>query len=554
MWSDGGGSSVAAVNRGVVVSGQSRRWLTLSRGWPAFLSIAVVFALLRLPSLVEPPTFNDEGTYADIGWALDHGAVLYRDVWGHYTPGVYWFGAAINLLHTSVLAVHLALAVAIAATGLGIWAFCRRFASAPVAWAATMAFVIVSSLPILQGDVLYVEVLGAMLVVGAVLLVARGTRVSAGAAVMAGVVVAGAMLFKVTFAADAVAVATIPAVVAVASGRRPGRAEARAVALVAAGALLVLGTAAVALWRGGSLPGLVDVLTHQDETYLQSVSGGGAAGGIAPVAGVASTLLLMTVTRILVVLVLGTAITWWLARRGHVGASIAAWWLTWGMAAVVVSTLGLAHYAQQMEPALCVCAAMLAALLIHRVTARDAVVAGVASVAAWGVCAIALIAPTAEAATVVPQPLSTFVASIVSAREVTHYLGRGWERVLGVISPASYEASFGPEPALVHRTVSVIDAHSRPADHVFVWGRVPWVYALSARFPAGRYTSLNSSYTLDPGARPLLIGELRADPPAVLVAIEPLPPEVTSLLLQKHYRRLPGRGDGEVVWVAPWRS
>ena len=83
-----------------------------------------------MPSLVEPPTFNDEGTYSDIGWALDHGAVLYRDVWGHYTPGVYWLGAAINLVNTSVLAFHLVLAAAVALTAFGIWLFCRRFSSA----------------------------------------------------------------------------------------------------------------------------------------------------------------------------------------------------------------------------------------------------------------------------------------------------------------------------------------------------------------------------------------------------------------------------------------
>ena len=120
-----------------------------SPGWLALISIAVTGVALRLPSLVEPPTFNDEGTYSDIGWALDHGAVLYRDVWGHYTPGIYWIGAAINLVNTSVLAFHLVLAAAVAVTALGIWLLCRRFTSITTAWAATLGFVILSSLPTL---------------------------------------------------------------------------------------------------------------------------------------------------------------------------------------------------------------------------------------------------------------------------------------------------------------------------------------------------------------------------------------------------------------------
>jgi hypothetical protein len=288
---------------------RDRRRVRLSPEWLSLLSIAAVFIALRVPSLVEPPTFNDEGTYSDIGWALDHGAVLYRDVWGHYTPGVYWLGAAINLVNTSVLAFHLVLAAAIALTAFGIWLLCRRFATTAVAWAAALGFVILSSLPTLEGDVLYVEVIGAMIVTGAVLLVARESPISTRAALGAGVLVGSAMLFKPTFGADAVVVATIPGVVALASGRRPGRQEVMTLLRVAAGAIGLLAVAALALWLGGSLPGLVDVLVHQDETYLQSAAGGGGQG-VAPAGGTGLVLLVMTATRIGLVLVVGSIATW----------------------------------------------------------------------------------------------------------------------------------------------------------------------------------------------------------------------------------------------------
>jgi hypothetical protein len=526
-----------------------QRLARLTPGWVSFLALAALFIVLRVPSLLEPPTFNDEGTYSDIGWALDHGAVLYRDVWGHYTPGMYWLGAAVNLVNTSVLAFHLVLAAAVAVTALGIWLLCRRLASPPVAWAATVAFVVLSSLPTLEGDILYVEVIGAALVVWAMLLVARRSGVTARAGIAAGVIAGGAMIFKPTFGADAVAVATIPMVIAVASERRPGRAEMRTLLAVAAGAAGLLGTAALALWLGGSLSGLVDVLTHQDEAYLQSANGGGGAG-VSPSGGTGMVLLLMTATRIGFVLVAGSAITWWLAHRHHLAASVAAWWLTWDLAAVVVSALGLAHYVQQMEPALCVCAALLATRLVHALPLRRLALAVVSTAIAWAVCAIALIAPTAEASLVVPQQLSTFVTSIVSPHVITHYLGGGWERVLGVSSAATYEAGFGPQPALVRETVAAIDAHSRPGDRVFVWGRVPWAYSLSGRLPAGRYTSLNSSYTLDRHAQPLLISELRAHPPMVLIQLETLPAAVSAMLHDLRYQQLP-QPNGEICWVAP---
>ena len=98
---------------------------------------------------------------------------------------------------------------------------------------------------------------------------------------------------------------------------------------------------------------------------------------------------------------------------------------------------------------------------------------------------------------VVHQKLATFVTSIVSPHVITRYLGGGWERVLGLTTTAKYEAGFGSQPSLVRAVVAVIDAHTQHGDHVFVWGRVPRAYSLSTRFPAGRYTSLNSSFTLD---------------------------------------------------------
>ncbi|HEY6470000.1 MAG TPA: hypothetical protein VI434_09545 [Candidatus Dormibacteraeota bacterium] len=360
-----------------------------------------------------------------------------------------------------------------------------------VAWAASFGFVVLSALPTLEGDVLYVEVIGALLVVCAVL-------------------------------------------------------------LVAAGAVGVIAVAAIALGIGGSLPGRIDVLTHQDETDLQSASVGGGSG-VAAGGGSGLVLLLMTVTRILLVLAVGSIITWRLARRQQIGASVAAWWLTWGLTVVVVSALGLAHYVQQMAPALCLCAALLASRLVRRLPMRQLALAVATAVIAWVVAVGALIGTTAEASMVVHQKLATFVTSIVSPHVITRYLGGGWERVLGLTTTAKYEAGFGSQPSLVRAVVAVIDAHTQHGDHVFVWGRVPRAYSLSTRFPAGRYTSLNSSFTLDSKALLVLMGELDPHPPAVLVQLQPLPAGVRAPLTRLHYAGVSMHADGDVVWIAPWR-
>lgn len=530
-----------------------------TRRWPlAALITAVVFVLLRTPSLIEPPTFNDEGSYADIGWALDHGAVLYRDVWDNKPPGVYWLAAAINLVHNSVLAFHVVVAIVVVATAVALWFLCRRLASEQVAWAATLAFVVLASLPTLAGDVLNAEAVGALCAAVAMLLVAGRGAVTRAAAVASGLLLAAALLCKATFAADLVAVATVPAWLAVARGARPGRSEAGMALTVLAGAVALLCVCAVALALGGSLPGLVDVLAHQDLTYLRTAGAGAAGAGSPAAAGASGLLTFMTASRVAVVLVAGAAVTWRLARGRHVAATVGAWWLTGDLAMVMLSARGLDHYVQQAEPAVCLCAALTAGHVLRRWTISATATGAVAAVAAWAVSVAALIAPTAEASLAVPQPLSALTSAIVSPHVVTHYLGQGWERLTGSIGPAAYDAGFGAEPALVTTVVSLIDSHSHASDRVFVWGRVPWGYALSARLPAGRYVSLNVSYALDPGAQARLIGELARDPPAVLVALDALPPQVTDMVERLGYREivtpLISAPNGRVVsWIAPWR-
>ncbi len=69
-----------------------------------FIVISGAFVLLRIPSFIEPPWYSDAGTYADIGWALNHGARLYVDVWDNKPPGIYWLSA--------LLVGHLQVAIA----------------------------------------------------------------------------------------------------------------------------------------------------------------------------------------------------------------------------------------------------------------------------------------------------------------------------------------------------------------------------------------------------------------------------------------------------------
>src|SRR5438132_9905824 len=169
----------------------------------AAVGVGLLLVVLRAPSLIEPPQFGDEGTYADIGFALDHGAVLYQSVWDNKPPGIYWLAALINHVHASVVAYHVLTTALVVLTSIGIYMVGRRLGLGPGSWAATASFVVLASLPPFGGDILNAEVLGATLVTGAVILVPDGNRVAWLRHAGAGARVAGALPSQATFLAAA---------------------------------------------------------------------------------------------------------------------------------------------------------------------------------------------------------------------------------------------------------------------------------------------------------------------------------------------------------------
>lgn len=513
------------------------------RKWPLAVLLGLVVIVMRVPSLIEPPQLADEGIYSDVGWALDHGATLYQTVWDHQPPGVYWLAAAIDTLHTSVFAFHLVLLALVVLGIVLIWLLARRLASEPVAWAAAFAFAVVASLPTLQGDVLNTEVIGSCLVLGAMLAITSTPHVlrSMGAGALLGL----AIVFKPAFVADAVALAAIPAWLTIAHGQRAGRRELMAAVWMGAGGAVVIAVTAALLALSGSLQGLLNVLFNQDLTYLGATTSGGIVVSHPP--GYTTIVTVLTATRTLVVLGAGLIVTAVLARRRQASAAIVVWWLAFDAAAAMFSAKGFAHYAQQAEPVVCIAIAMLVVAAVPR-WRNVLVVSVLATVGAWVACEAIILAPSGEETVILRQPFPSYWTAVVSPKSLFHYLGGGWERLLGRITEPQYVAGFGSNTVTVDTTVALIDSHSRSTDRVFVWGEVPWVYSLSARLPAGEYVSLNSSYYADRGAQARLIAELEAQPPTVFVATGPIPVQAQQLLAQNDYREIPA-ADGERCWV-----
>src|SRR5258708_1708183 len=78
------------------------------------LIISVIFFFLRLPSLLEPYWYGDEGIYETIGLALSKGRFLYTQIWDNKPPLLY---LTYGMFHGDQFSVRLlSLLVGIAST------------------------------------------------------------------------------------------------------------------------------------------------------------------------------------------------------------------------------------------------------------------------------------------------------------------------------------------------------------------------------------------------------------------------------------------------------
>ena len=505
---------------------------------------------MRLPSLVEPTGYADEGTYADIGRALDHGAVLYQQVWDNKPPLMYWLAAVtIPLLGASGPAFHAVLALLVGSAAAGVWYLGARAGGRAVATVATLTYIALVSLPNLDGDLLNAEVVGAALVVWAMVLVTGARR--RGAMLGAGVLAALAVLTKAVFALDLVVLLAVALLLApVAAAGQRGRSWVSA-ARVAGGAALTLAAVTLLLAAGGSLRGFVDVLVHQDIDYVQLTSG---PGGHIVLSRALSTRLFFTallLERILPPLLIGALAAWWLRRRGRPWPALVALWLGADVAGAVTSARGLTHYVQQLEPALALGTAMVAVVLWQRRgLARGLAVATV--FAAWPLLELCSYIPRVQVAAANRDPTSVpFEHHNFRAAQLATYYALSYRRLVGTVSGAEYDAFFPGNLQRRRAVTALFAARSRPGQFVYVWGTVHWVYARSDRVPSGQYTSLNDAYYLDPGAEARLIAEVIARPPAVLVVDAPLPPRISDWLANAGYRRERGVAAGDDAWIAP---
>src|SRR5713101_4643400 len=475
--------------------------VALRQRW--FIVISSAFVLLRLPSFVEPTWYSDAGTYADIGWALNRGARLYLDVWDNKPPGIYWLSALLVGHAPIAIAMPLASTLFVGAAAVCVASIARKVGGAGAGTIAALSYVVVASLPILDGDLFNAELFGATFVAAAIAIVVHSSR---------------------------------PRWAIVASPR--ARNVITKSGAVLAGWTIVAAAAGLALFEQGAVAAAIAVLARSDVGYVATYGSQGFAG----ISGA-----MLTAARVLISVGAGAGVAAAFVVRRRLAPAALAWWLGWDVASSMVSGRGFPHYVQQAEPAICVALAVAASALWRHYGHKGMFSAATVAAAVIS-CFLVLLVPPAELSLAHGRGLPGLRVDSVPASMLPAYYLDGYHRFLDPSAAPAFDRLFPANLTLQLTAMNEIDSHSAPGDRVYVWGWIPWIYTLTNRTPAGRFVALDSAYYLEPSAQGTLLHDLEAHPPTVLIVeTSTTPGALRDFLRLHHYQHAPTKSVD--LWV-----
>ncbi len=128
--------------------------------------IIILFVALRLPSLFEPYWYGDEGIYLAIGQGLRSGLKLYSQIHDNKPPLLYYFAA----LGNTVFGFRLLLSLVMIPTLYYFYRLAQKFLTQHQSQVALFIFLLLTSIPLLEGNIANAEVFMLLPTILAVLL------------------------------------------------------------------------------------------------------------------------------------------------------------------------------------------------------------------------------------------------------------------------------------------------------------------------------------------------------------------------------------------------
>lgn len=434
--------------------------LEKSKSFWFLLSITIVFFILRLPSLIEPNWYGDEGIYQVIGMAIDNGRLLYTEAWDNKPPLLYLTYA---LFGGDQFAVRMAALVAgLASVWLFYFLTSKLFTKHYVSVTATSIFAVLFGIPLLEGNIANAENFMLLPIIAAALIIFSKTKKTKALTMLgAGLLLGVAFLFKIVAVFDFAAFFLFLFCLnwPIHKNEKTKRWQWD---IIQGNTLF---SDATTLILGFALPLLIAIIYFATNNALPEFFQAAFLGNVGYV-GYGNTFfipqgLLILKTSLLVAFV---ALICWQRKRMSTSAFFIILWTAFSLYNALFSQRPYTHYVLVFLPAFCLLIGLV--LQEQKIKKRTLFIS-------IGIAAVII-------------TLSNF--KLYSFKKTFLYYQNAFLFITNQKDVKEYQAFFDGKTPRDYQVAAFLKMHTKPNDPVFVWGDNSQIYSLSYTLPINQYT------------------------------------------------------------------
>lgn len=421
--------------------------------WSLFV-ICLVFFFLRLPSLIEPNWYGDEGIYQVIGQAMHSGRLLYSEIWDNKPPLLYVVYALINGDQQAIR--FISLFVGFFST---IVFFClsqKLFRKLSTSIISTSVFAIMIATPFLEGNIANAENFILLPIILAAFLIYSISKKKKFSTLLPGLLLGIAFLFKIVAIFDLAAFLIFFLVIHLPQKISWSFLRSTHKTLIPQAALLLVGFFA---------PFLITVLYFASQGALKDFLQAAFAGNVDYVGYGNKFLNIPQGLLMLKVALLSIASLFILLKRDTFSktALFIIVWFLFSLFNAFFSQRPYTHYLLVLLPSFCLFVGL--TFYIRTIYTR--------------VIVIGLLM------------LTVFIVKenfwLSNLKKTISYYQNATLFVTGQRNLNSYYSFFDEKTPRDYEVASFIRTHTTASDKVFIWGNNAQIYALSHRLPPGKY-------------------------------------------------------------------
>lgn len=395
--------------------------------------VCILVTILKIPSLFEPYWYGDEAIYLTIGQALRKGEWLYRDIFDHKPPIIYWLSAMVDgdLFWFKLMGMAICIL-----TIIGFYRLLRKLNISKIS-IPLLVFGLLIALPTIEGNIVNAELLFLLPVVWAFFLAIKPTNLKN--VLLAGIFFGLATLIKVPAIFEAAALGGFWLI-------------SRQKDIFKNGILLGLGIIIPIAASFGYFytQGLAQDYLKYAWTYNLSYTSTWKSNSIFDS---------LWVKFVIVLAIFG--FSWWKSHKLSDIAKLASIWVPISLFAAMLSNRPYPHYLIQAATGVA-----LATVLIWKSNKEKL----------WGIFLGLLLIVTIWHYKFGFYPTLSYYSNFIDFVTKTE-------------SKDEYFRRFDSNLIFDYKIAEIINRDTNKNDRIFIWGDRPTIYALSQRSPAGHYTT-----------------------------------------------------------------